>query len=107
MGARLPGERAGPRRQGEGASPRTYGQKVVGGFRFHDVRATFDTNLERAGVSETRRKALMGNSLSGMDKHYIRLKDDDLRQAIDQYTAWIDAQTASVTQTVPQEAARG
>jgi hypothetical protein len=42
-----------------------------------------------------------------MDKHYIRLKDDDLRQAIDQYTAWIDAQTASVTQTVPQEAARG
>jgi len=42
-----------------------------------------------------------------MGKHYIRLKDDDLRQAMDQCTAWIDAQTASGTETVPQEAVRG
>jgi integrase len=81
-----------------------YGQIVPGGFRFHDVRATFDTNMDRAGVSETCRKAIMGHSLQGMDRHYLRLDDEDLKAAMDQYTAWFDAQFANVTQNVTQEA---
>jgi len=79
-----------------------YGQKKAGGFRFHDIRATFDTNMDSAGVSESRRKTIMGHTLEGMDRHYIRPKDAELREAMDRFTAWFDARTANVTQNVTQ-----
>jgi integrase len=79
-----------------------YGQKVAEGFRFHDIRATFDTNIDSAGVSESRRKAILGHSQRGMDRHYLRPKDAELREAMDRFTAWFDAQIASVDQNVDQ-----
>ena len=79
-----------------------YGQKVEGGFRFHDIRATFDTNMDSAGVTESRRKAIVGHSQNGMDRHYLRPKDAELREAMDRFTAWFDAQVASVAQNVAQ-----
>ena len=39
--------------------------------------------------------------------HEVKTKkpsDEDLKDAMDQYTTWIDTQIASVTQTVTQEA---
>ena len=81
-----------------------YGQNVEGGLRFHDMRATFDTNMERAGVRGSHRKAILGHSLRGMDRHYLRLKDEDLKKAMDKYTNWIDDQFQNVDQTVDQEA---
>jgi len=80
-----------------------YGQNVEGGLRFHDLRATFDTNMDRAGVSESCRKAILGHSFRGMDRHYLRLSDEDLKEAVDKYTTWIDTQFANVTQSVTQE----
>lgn len=79
-----------------------YGRSAENGLTFHDIRATFDTNMDRAGVSESCRKAILGHSLEGMDRHYLRLNDEDLEQAMEKYTIWIDAQLASVTQSVTQ-----
>ncbi len=79
-----------------------YGQKEEGGFRFHDLRATFDTNMDRAGVSESVRKTIVGHTLKGMDRHYIRPTEEDLTGAIEKYTAWFDAQSANVDQNVDQ-----
>lgn len=84
-----------------------YGQKTPGGLRFHDLRATFDTNMDRAGVSECSRKAILGHSFRGMDRHYLRLNDEDLKEVMDKYTAWIDDQLQNVDQTVDQEAKEG
>jgi integrase len=79
-----------------------YGMNEKGGFRFHDIRATFDTNMDRAGVSESVRKAIVGHSQNGMDRHYIRPGDEDLTRAIELYTAWFDTQVANVDQNVDQ-----
>jgi integrase len=79
-----------------------YGMKKQGGFRFHDLRATFDTNLDRAGVSESLRKRLLGHTLRGMDRHYIRPTDEDLARAMETYTAWLDAHLQVVPKTVPK-----
>ena len=77
-----------------------YGRKVENGVTFHDLRATFDTNLDRAGVSESCRKVILGHTLAGMDRHYLRLSEDDLREAIDKYTAWFDDQLQNVLKTL-------
>jgi integrase len=82
----------------------TYGQKVEGGARFHDLRTTFKTNMLRAGVDKVLRDTIVGHSLHGMDAYYLKPSDEDLRSAIERYTAWIDAQTASVDQNVDQRA---
>ena len=36
------------------------------------------------------RDAIVGHSLKGMDIHYIVLSDESLREAMDQYTVWLD-----------------
>jgi integrase len=84
----------------------TYGMKAKGGLRFHDLRASFKTNMLEAGVDKALRDKLVGHSFEGMDRYYLRLKDDHLRGAMDLYTEWLDRQlaqtTQNVTQTVPQ-----
>jgi hypothetical protein len=42
-----------------------------------------------------------------MDRHYLRLADEDLKAAMDQYTTWIDAQFANVTHLVTQAGVEG
>ena len=74
-----------------------YGQKVPGGLRFHDIRATFKTNMLRAGVDKVFRDVILGHSLQGMDARYLKPTDDDLLKAIEQYTAWFDSQILTDT----------
>lgn len=81
-----------------------YGTKVKGGLRFHDIRATFKTNLLRAGIDKVLRDCILGHSLQGMDAYYLKPSDEDLKEAMDKYTAWIDAQLASVAHSVAHEA---
>lgn len=76
---------------------------VEGGLRFHDIRTSFKMNLLRAGVDKVLRDTIVGHSLEGMDRYYLKPTDEDLRAAMDQYTGWIDAQLASVAQTVAQK----
>jgi integrase len=80
-----------------------YGQKVQNGVRFHDLRTSFKTNMLRASVDKVLRDTIVGHSLKGMDAYYLKPSGDDLREAMNKYTAWIDTQIANVTQTVTQE----
>jgi len=41
-----------------------------------------------------------GPCMQGMDKPYNQLTDDDLRQAMDTYTAWFDREAQMLTKTV-------
>jgi integrase len=70
----------------------TYGQKEAGGFRFHDIRTTVKTNMLRAGVDKALRDTILGHSLEGMDTFYIKPTEDDLKDAMEKYTLWLDEQ---------------
>lgn len=67
-----------------------YGQNVEGGFRFHDLRTTFKTNMLRAGVDKVYRDAIVGHSLRGMDAFYLKPSDKDLHSAMEKFTKWVD-----------------
>jgi integrase len=73
-----------------------YGQKVEGGFRFHDMRTTFKTNMLRAGVDKVYRDTILGHSLKGMDVYYMKPTDDDLHVAMEKYSVWLEAEIASI-----------
>jgi integrase len=66
------------------------GRDTTGGLIFHDIRRSVKTNMLAAGVSKEYRDLILGHSLQGMDAHYISVSDDDLRAAMDTYTAWLD-----------------
>jgi len=72
-----------------------YGQHIEGGFRFHDIRTTVKTNMLRAGVDKALRDVILGHSLQGMDAYYIKPTDEDLHQAMNRYTEWLDNQIES------------
>jgi integrase len=67
-----------------------YGRKTDNGITFHDIRRTVKTHLLYAGVDKVRRDAIVGHSLKGMDAHYIVLSDESLKDAMEQYTVWLD-----------------
>jgi integrase len=77
-----------------------YGRKTENGVTLHDFRASFDTNMDRAGVSESCRKVILGHTLAGMDRHYLRLSEDDLTEAIVRYTTYFDDQLQNVLKTL-------
>ena len=52
----------------------------------------------RAGVNKIYRDMIVGHSLRGMDTYYIKPDDDDLKQAMDIYTAWFDEQLEAAEQ---------
>jgi integrase len=81
-----------------------YGTKIENGLRFHDIRATFKTNLLRTGIDKAIRDTILGHSLQGMDAYYLKPSDADLKEAMDKFTSWIDAQIANVTQNVTHKA---
>jgi integrase len=76
------------------------GRKKTDGLTFHDIRGTVKTNMLNAGVAKEYRDKILGHSLRGMDKRYIRLFEDDLHRAMDRYTEWLDGQIANVSQNV-------
>ena len=82
----------------------SYGRKESDGLTMHDFRRTVKTNMARAGVGDVFRNVILGHSLQGMDKHYISLTDDDLKQAMAVYTAWLDNEIEKVNQAVNQAA---
>ncbi|MBW2581761.1 MAG: hypothetical protein JRD00_12695 [Deltaproteobacteria bacterium] len=55
--------------------------------------------MRRAGVDKAARDTILGHSLEGMDVHYLTLEDEDLKLAMDKYTAWLDSQIATSTST--------
>ena len=87
----------------------SYGMNVPNGIRFHDIRATVKTNMLRAGVDKALRDTILGHSLKGMDAFYLNPSDEDLAQAMDHFTEWLDIQLGTVTKTLtksPKEASQ-
>lgn len=81
-----------------------YGRKVAGGFIFHDIRRTVKTYMARAGVEKAYRDTILGHSLKGMDKHYLKPSDDDLGCAMEKYSSWLENELAIVDQNVDYNA---
>jgi len=69
-----------------------YGIKTPGGITFRDVRTTVKTNMLSAGVDKVYRDIILGHSLLGMDQYYMKPSEEDLHEAMRQYTQWIDDQ---------------
>ena len=68
-----------------------YGRFVKGGFIFHDLRHTFNTNMRKAGVQESVIMEVTGHSTREMFDRYNSIDEDDTRQAVDQMTAFLNS----------------
>lgn len=80
-----------------------YGQDVADGLTAKDFRRTFKTNLLTAGVAKEYRDKLLGHSYRDMDVHYLKPEEDELRQAMDRFTAWLDENSvANLAQNLAQ-----
>lgn len=76
-----------------------YGRFVKGGFIFHDLRHTFNTNMRKAGVPESVIMEITGHSTREMFDRYNTVDEDDARKAIDQLEVFF----ASGPQSGPQK----
>lgn len=72
------------------------------GLVFEDFRRTVKTNMLTAGINKEYRDTILGHSLKGMDRHYIVPDSDELAQAMNTYTDWLDEQVAGVLKSVDQ-----
>jgi len=68
----------------------TYGRFKKGGFIFHDLRHTFNTNMRKAGVAESVIMAITGHSTREMFDRYNTVDDRDKRQAVDQLEVFFE-----------------
>ena len=66
-----------------------YGRFVEGGFIFHDLRHTFNTNMRKAGVAESVIMAITGHSTREMFDRYNRVDGDDATTAINQFEGFL------------------
>ena len=66
-----------------------YGRFVKGGFIFHDLRHTFNTNMRKAGVAESVIMEVTGHSTREMFDRYNTIDEDDTRQAVGQLSTFL------------------
>jgi integrase len=66
-----------------------YGRSIKGGFVFHDLRHTFNTNMRKAGVPESVIMRITGHSTRSMFDRYNTVDDGDLQAAIKQMAALV------------------
>ena len=59
-----------------------YGRKEKDGFTFHDLRHTFNTNMRKAGVTESVIMAITGHSTREMFDRYNTVDQEDTRNAV-------------------------
>ena len=58
-----------------------YGQGEKDGLVLRDTRRSVSTFMERIGIPESHRKAILGHKQSGMDVHYVHPSDEELGRA--------------------------
>ncbi|EFK07638.1 site-specific recombinase, phage integrase family [delta proteobacterium NaphS2] len=75
----------------------TYGRFEKGGFIFHDLRHTFNTNMRKAGVPESVIMAITGHSTREMFDRYDTVDLDDTRQALQALEVFFRNVTQNVT----------
>jgi integrase len=77
-----------------------YGRKKENGLCFHDFRATIKTNMVEAGIQKEYRDKILGHSgAKDMDRYYLRIREADLKQAMDDYTEWLDKELNKAMET--------
>lgn len=67
-----------------------YGRFKKGGFTFHDLRHTFNTNMRKSGVAESVIMDITGHSTRTMFDRYNTVDEMDRRQAIGQFKAFLE-----------------
>jgi hypothetical protein len=45
-----------------------------------------------AGVDKALRDTILGHSLGGMDDYYLKPTEQDLKEAMEKYTQWLNSQ---------------
>lgn len=75
-----------------------YGRNLPDGFTFHGCRHTFNTNMRRAGVSQSVIMEITGHSSLDMFQRYNTVDGDDIKKAIGLFGSFL----ASVDQNVDQ-----
>ena len=75
----------------------TYGRFERGGFIFHDLRHTFNTNMRKAGVPESVIMAITGHSTREMFDRYDTVDLGDTRQALQTLEVFFQNVTQNVT----------
>jgi hypothetical protein len=53
-----------------------------------------------AGIKREYRDTILGHSLKGMDRHYIVPSMENLKEAMGQYTEWLDSKIEEARQNV-------
>jgi len=76
-----------------------YGRKPPG-IIMQDFRRTVKTNMVKAGIGKPFIDFILGHAQQGMDVHYIHLSFDDLKNAMEIYTKWLDEQIRCNLQNV-------
>jgi len=69
-----------------------YGQKNKDGLVLRDTRRSMSTFMERIGIPESHRKAIVGHKQSGMDVHYVHPSDEELHESMAKYHSWLEEQ---------------
>ncbi|MCP4576985.1 MAG: tyrosine-type recombinase/integrase [Deltaproteobacteria bacterium] len=75
-----------------------YGRSVKGGFTFHDLRHTFNTNMRKADVPESVIMEITGHSSREMFDRYNTVDEEDKKKAVDSLRGYF----ASVDHSVDQ-----
>jgi len=68
-----------------------YGRFEEGGFIFHDLRHTFNTNMRKAGVPESVIMEITGHSTREMFDRYNTIDEADCKQAMDKFAAFVSS----------------
>lgn len=80
-----------------------FGKKVESGIILHEFRRSVKTNMVAARVDKVYRDTILGHSLQGMDVHYIKPTEADLKKAMDDYTQWLDKEIQFIDQTLTKK----
>jgi integrase len=79
-----------------------YGRETKGGFVFHDLRHTFVTDMDEAGVPQAITDSITGHSGGGMHGRYSTPRMDRKREAVRELEAYRQGVRQSVSSELPQ-----
>jgi len=80
-----------------------YGRSAQGGFVFHDLRHTFNTNMRKAGVPESVIMEITGHSTREMFDRYNKVDEEDTRNAAEKLQLFLATVDQNVDQTPSPE----
>ena len=52
--------------------------------------------MVEAGIQKEYRDIILGHSAEGMDRYYLRIKEEDIKKAMADYTKWLDTELEKV-----------